>query len=299
MTVTSRPTLSMWASSTYSQNGEDGMIAEILRRLEIETGTCVEVGAHDGFTFSNTAALWHDRGWRAALLEPNATRVRQLRKRTGGRVCTIIDQPVGPGHDDLATLLDRAAFPLEVDLLSIDVDGPDVEILRKLGRVIARVIVCEYNPTIPWPFEVEGTTGSSIGASLATVVRAAEAGGYAVVGITTTNVLLVRRDDIDSFADLETAPQALADLSSCTFVVSDYAGRAAIVGPLPFRYRPGALELRGARASQRHDLRLRWTLRGAVDAVQWKVGNIARQLRALPKRDAIELIIRRARRSRW
>ena len=32
----------------YSQNGEDGILDEILRRLSVDTGTAVEIGASDG-----------------------------------------------------------------------------------------------------------------------------------------------------------------------------------------------------------------------------------------------------------
>ena len=33
---------------TFSQNGEDGIISEILKRLNINTGNFVEIGVGDG-----------------------------------------------------------------------------------------------------------------------------------------------------------------------------------------------------------------------------------------------------------
>lgn len=41
----------------YSQNGEEGLILECLRRMSITAGHCVEIGANDGRYCSNTALL--------------------------------------------------------------------------------------------------------------------------------------------------------------------------------------------------------------------------------------------------
>ena len=44
-------------SNVFSQNGEDGIIEEILNRLEIQTGWVCEFGAWDGIYLSNTFNL--------------------------------------------------------------------------------------------------------------------------------------------------------------------------------------------------------------------------------------------------
>jgi hypothetical protein len=51
------------------QFGEDGIVAEIMRRLGVGGRCCVEFGAWDGRHFSNTWSLWHDQGWSAVLIE--------------------------------------------------------------------------------------------------------------------------------------------------------------------------------------------------------------------------------------
>jgi hypothetical protein len=53
----------------YSQNEEDGILAEIFRRLGIARGSFCEIGVENGLQ-CNTLYLIHN-GWRGAWLEGN------------------------------------------------------------------------------------------------------------------------------------------------------------------------------------------------------------------------------------
>lgn len=287
--------LNEWAADSYSQGGEDGMIAELLRRLGIEHGVCVEVGAHDGFTFSNTARLWHDLGWRGVLIEPHPGRHRQLIARSEGRDTVVLRRAVATeGEDCLSALLLATGTNPQVDVLSIDVDGDDIGILRSLPPVRARILVVEYNPTIPWDVEAEGVPGTPTGCSLGSLVRAAEEQGYRLAGVTKTNGIFVSVDDATVLDDLKTDPAALVDRSSYTYVVTDYRGRSTIVGPTPFRFHPGSPAF--TTPIGRREVRVRWTPNGVVDAARWRFTNVARRLAGMSVRELRELLSSRVRR---
>jgi FkbM family methyltransferase len=144
----------------HSQNGEDELLA---RMFGLHVGTCVEVGAHDGVTFSNTYAF-ERLGWKCILVEGNAELCRQIRLRRGdsavvfecaasGSNGTAV-MKVGCGTDDVYSTLENANTGLPggrfrevtvptrtldsileaagadaVDFVSIDVEGHELSVL--------------------------------------------------------------------------------------------------------------------------------------------------------------------------
>ena len=67
-----------FASNTYSQTGEDGVLGKILETLPERDLWCVEFGAWDGRHLSNTCNLIENRGYSAVLIEADAKRFRDL-----------------------------------------------------------------------------------------------------------------------------------------------------------------------------------------------------------------------------
>lgn len=135
--------------SFLSQNGEDGIIRDLLFRVGFANRYFVEFGAGDG-TENNAALLASRYGWRGTYIEANREYADGLVRRYGdnGRVLVLNELVT---RDTICDLFKMAGVPEEFDLLSIDIDGNDYWIWSELGLYRPRVVVIEYNGTIPPP----------------------------------------------------------------------------------------------------------------------------------------------------
>jgi hypothetical protein len=117
-----------YAKNFYSQNGEDGILTELFKRLEIETGTACEFGASDGFWMSNIRNLI-DQGWTGHQFDIQTTNPE------------VIKAAITPENVN-------EVIPAELDLLSIDIDGNDFKVWRAY-KGAAKVVVIEINSDLP------------------------------------------------------------------------------------------------------------------------------------------------------
>lgn len=142
----------MFRHNIYSQNGEDGVIEFILRKLPQMPRFIIDIGANDGVEASNSRLLIEKYGFGGLLIEPfeNAFAKLEALYKTHPDV-TLKQAAVGPtdeetgtmtwhGHFDklptpirnVNTVLEEAHVPQEIGFLSIDIDGGDNEILQSL-----------------------------------------------------------------------------------------------------------------------------------------------------------------------
>ncbi|HLW68249.1 MAG TPA: hypothetical protein VKS79_23230 [Gemmataceae bacterium] len=193
-----------WEHQVYSQGGEDGIIAEIFRRIGTKNRTFVEIGVGDGL--ENNTAFLLTQGWSGFWLEGDPECVRKIRvgcKRAQvDRSLHLIELFVT--GENVASALQQAGAPTEVDLLSIDVDQNTYWIWSALGQISARVVVVEYNAA--WPAAVDwkvpydpaemfdGTL--CFGASLKALELLGRQFGYNLVGcnLAGVNAFFVRSD---------------------------------------------------------------------------------------------------------
>jgi hypothetical protein len=170
-----------------SQNGEDGILREIFRRLGSGDRTFVEFGVGDGRE-CNAAALIR-RGWRGMLLEGDPASYAALRATYAGRSgVTLV--PAFVTAENIVAIFRRHAIPLTFDLLSIDVDGNDYWIWEALAAYHPRVVTIEYNAAHPPPERwvmayapAHRWAGDGYyGASLESLAALATRLGYALIG---------------------------------------------------------------------------------------------------------------------
>lgn len=188
-------------ASRWSQNGEDGLIAELVRRVGPGERTFVEIGSSDGEE-NCTRALAED-GWRGAWFEGDPDRVAAARKVVDD-LDVEVTQAIVTSANVASLLADHGVGP-EPTVAVVDIDGSDLWVLRAmLGAVAPRIVVVEYNSSFPpgvfwtrrnrssysWPETYEH------GASLDAMAWAAKAAGYGLVACDRAgvNAFFVRGD---------------------------------------------------------------------------------------------------------
>jgi hypothetical protein len=220
--------LQAYRANVTSQFGEDGVVAEITRRLGAGGRCCVEFGAWDGRHCSNTWSLWHDQGWSAVLIEGEPDRARALVGATASFPgVKVLNAYVGwEGASRLDALLDSAGLSGPVDVMSIDIDGDDFHVFAALEKHLPRILLIEFNPTCPPETELVQAKGGRFGSSAVSMLRLAEGKGYALAACTDTNLILVRAEE---FPRLGIAPVRLAEVAPrhhLSYLMTDYDGRA-------------------------------------------------------------------------
>jgi len=134
----------------YSQNGEDGIIEELLKRLNINNGWVCEFGAWDGIYLSNTFNLV-EKGFNAVFIEGDANKYNDLLKTVKNHQ-NIIPLNSFVDHNDtqnsLDNLLKKTNIPIDFDILSIDVDTYDYQIWKSLKNYKPKIVIIEINSSI-------------------------------------------------------------------------------------------------------------------------------------------------------
>ena len=159
-------------SNKYSQVGQDGILAEIFRRLGVtDSGLFVEFGAWDGVYLSNCRALF-EIGWGGVYIEGDSQKFKSLVENYSGTKIVCINEFVGTGKEDegplsqyrsldkiLSDYLDPDAIK-SIDLLNIDIDGFDLEIAMSMN-IQPKVILIEggtdLSPFAKAPFPGAGS----------------------------------------------------------------------------------------------------------------------------------------------
>ena len=229
------------ASTEYSQYGEEGITDEIFARIGTRSRVCVEIGAWDGLHLSNTAHYWK-RGWNAVLVEGDPKKFAVLTQNTAGHDCVLVNAMVTPeGPTALEAILESNGVPCDFDLLCIDIDGDDYFLFESLRSFRPRVVICEYNPTVPAHMDVHAARGNYFGCSAGALARLGAERGYRLVCLTDTNVILVLAHDAEKLSDFELDPDRIRIDRHLTYVVTSYAGDYLLAGRSPFglnyRYR--------------------------------------------------------------
>lgn len=197
--------LTEFEAKRASQNGEDGVIAELVRRIGAPGRWFVEFGIESGVE-GNCVTLADEEGWSGLFIEGDDGHFGRLSdKYAHAPQVRTLHAYVLP--DNLEPLLQEGGVPPEPDIFSIDIDSNDYYVWDALKTYRPRILIIEYNACIPLdrkltiPYDPEaGWDGSDFfGASLGALERLGEEKGYRLVHTDTcgVNAFFVREDLAD------------------------------------------------------------------------------------------------------
>jgi len=175
-----------------SQNGEDGILAEIFRRIGTANRYFVEFGASDGS--ENNTALLLRQGWSGLWIDADTPAVNRARASFASEIAagklTVLQGFITA--ENIEDLFRQGNVPEEFDLLSIDIDRNDYHVWEKITHYRPRVAVVEYNsgipPTMSWvvPYDPKAfgwnSFGTGNGASLKALEELGAKKSYSLVG---------------------------------------------------------------------------------------------------------------------
>lgn len=191
-----------YAKNVTSQNGEDGIIAELIRRLHLNKhlGSFVEFGTGNGRDLSNTYSLT-ERGWKGVWIEQNEDsyyKSKGVAELFGNRVQAIHGSVGFGAEDSLDAFLDRSHLSHKdvIEVLSIDIDSFDLQVWEAFLRRRAIIVIIEINSGVPLGVEQIHANGGPQGASFTSMLALGKKKGYTLVAHT-GNLIFVA----DEYAD--------------------------------------------------------------------------------------------------
>lgn len=205
--------LLLYSCDVTSQNGEDGVIEKIFEIIGEESRSCVELGALNGTHDSNVWSLMKKKGWTGVLIEADRTYFEKLQKEyiNLDRAHCVNAFVSFAGEDSLDRIFAHTSLPHMFDLFSLDIDGNEYHLWESLSNYRPRVMVVEFNPSIPNEIAFIQPRDMQIfqGSSLRALVELGKRKGYELVAANKTNAFFVLKELFPRFDIADNSIDAL------------------------------------------------------------------------------------------
>ncbi len=204
-----------YCKNFYSQNGEDGILIQLIKELDISDGTFCEFGASNGINSSNTYNLIKNYNFSGIAIESDKSSYIQCVKNYQHFLkVQVLHGAVIYNNDEnnLDRWLERGGLPQEFDILSIDIDGDDYYVWERLTGFTPKIVIIETNSYRDPVYEELPSKASdeynidplkqwfpgriALGCSFISAVQLGLKKGYIPVAYT-GNLIFVRKDLVD------------------------------------------------------------------------------------------------------
>ncbi len=176
---------------TFAQFDEDKFIFDLFNKKNVSEGTFIEFGAWDGVYFSNCKLLI-DNNWSGIFVEGDKLRYKECEKNyLNNHKIKVVNKFINENYtlDDLVN--DNEIK--KIDVLSIDIDGKDLTELKRLKLLKPKVIIIEYNSSIPLDVECEDTLGGN-GSSYLSIKNFLIQKNYQLIHFTYCNLIFIDKE---------------------------------------------------------------------------------------------------------
>lgn len=141
-------TYHQYCKIVYSQNGEDGILEQLIKELEIKNGTFCEFGASDGIESSNTYNLIKNFNFSGIAIELDRARYLKCVENYRSFPHVRVFHGAVLYHDksnDLNAWLKKGNLSPDFDVLSIDIDHDDYYVWENLTEFNPKIVIFETN----------------------------------------------------------------------------------------------------------------------------------------------------------
>ena len=195
----------------FSQWGDDGIIQWLVNNTDIPNKTFIEFGV-ENYRESNTRFLMMNDNWAGLVMDGSEKNVTQIINSEYFWKYNLSTKAVFIDTDNINDLLLSSGLGKEIGILSIDLDGNDYWIWKKINAVSPVILILEFNSvfgvkrsiTVPYDKTFTRTNAhfSNLywGASIRALQKLSADKGYAFVGCSSAgnNAYFIRKDKLNN-----------------------------------------------------------------------------------------------------
>tara|TARA_B100000767_G_scaffold267637_1_gene286651 strand:+ start:90 stop:947 length:858 start_codon:yes stop_codon:yes gene_type:complete len=179
--------------NSYSQHQEDKFLLNIFIKKKEKNCFFFEFGAWDGIHLSNCRLLY-ENNWSGCFVELDQKKYKELENnyKKDQNIITL-NEKIDYKLNNINKLILENNIK-KIDVMSIDVDGADLLIWKSLNVLEPKVIIIEYNGTIPFDTNFEDNTDRNIGSSYLAIDNYAKSKNYELIKATIGNLIFIKKD---------------------------------------------------------------------------------------------------------